>query len=49
MIKSAKGVEINKKLICYTYLHILVQTCFWPFKLQNLIMCLKQKFFILIW
>ncbi len=40
MIKSAKGVEINKK----TYLlHIsthLVQTCFWSSKLQNLMMCL---------
>jgi hypothetical protein len=38
MIKIAKGVEINKK----TYLlHIsthLVQTCFWPSKLQNLMM-----------
>jgi len=40
MIKSAKEVEIKKK----TYLlHIsthLVQTCFWPSKLQNLMMCL---------
>jgi len=40
MIKSAKGVEINKKTY---FLHIfthLVQTCFWPSKLQNLMMCL---------
>jgi hypothetical protein len=39
MIESAKGIEINKK----TYLlHIsthLVKTCFWPSKLQNLMMC----------
>jgi hypothetical protein len=28
MIKSAKGVEINKKLICYTYLHIWFKRVF---------------------
>ncbi len=40
MIKSAKGVEINKQTY---FLHIfthLVQMCFWPFKLQILILCL---------
>jgi hypothetical protein len=30
MIKSAKGVEINKKLIYYTYLHIWFKHVFGP-------------------
>jgi hypothetical protein len=30
MIKSAKGVEINFKIICYTYLHIWFKHDFGP-------------------
>jgi hypothetical protein len=48
MIKSAKGIEINKKIICYTYLHIWFKHVFgilnykiWWYALQ--------KLFIFIW
>jgi hypothetical protein len=30
MIEIEKGMEINKKLICYTYLHIWFKRVFGP-------------------
>jgi hypothetical protein len=35
MIKSAKGVEINKKLISYTYLYIWFKRSFGPLNYKN--------------
>jgi len=39
MIKNAKWVEINKKTYFLNVSTHLAQTCFWPSKLQILIMC----------
>jgi hypothetical protein len=43
LIISVKKVEIDNFLSNYIY---WVQMCSWPFKLQILIMCFYEKFFI---
>jgi hypothetical protein len=43
MIISVKQVEFGNFLSNYIY---WVQMCFWPFKLQFLIMCFYEKLFI---